>query len=93
MDDQRLNRIEVKVDKVLERQAEMNTTLAAQHASLDEHMRRTANLEERIVPLEVASIEDKAVKGRDYIWWGTIIALIGAFEGVHALLNWLGGSS
>lgn len=47
----RLDRLEEKLDRVAEGQTVMNLTLAAQHGSLDEHMRRTAILEAAVKPL------------------------------------------
>lgn len=50
--EQRLNRVEEKLDSVKDAIAEINVTLAAQHESLKEHMRRTALLEHRMEPVE-----------------------------------------
>lgn len=50
--DERNNRIEAKLDKVVDNIGSINTTLAAQHESLKDHIRRTEILEEKIIPLE-----------------------------------------
>lgn len=49
---ERDERIEQKLDKVVDHIAAIDTTLALQHASLAEHMRRTSLLEGRVDPLE-----------------------------------------
>jgi len=45
-------RIEKKVDKIGEDIGEIKVTLAAQHESLKDHMRRTEILEGKVIPLE-----------------------------------------
>lgn len=50
--DQQLMRIEEKLDKVADHIADINTTIAKQEVSLDEHIRRTNLLEEKVAPLE-----------------------------------------
>jgi len=52
MDDKRLDRIEDKLDSMVDHMSAMDATLAAQHVSLTDHIRRTEILEE----------ETKAVK-------------------------------
>ncbi len=46
--DKRLDKIELKQDAMVERQAEMNTTLRVQATSLEHHIRRTDLAEEAI---------------------------------------------
>lgn len=48
----RLEKIEVKLDKTLEHISEINVTLGKQHVSLEEHIRRTALLEAQMVPVK-----------------------------------------
>ena len=61
--DDRLLRIENKLDKIEESCDHINVTLAAQHVSLKEHMRRTSLLEQKIGPLEkTATIARSHVK-------------------------------
>lgn len=50
-DDKRLERIEEKLDKVVEHIGSIDITLATQHVSLAEHIKRTAMLEEQIIPI------------------------------------------
>lgn len=50
--DEKLQRIENKVDTVVEHIGNINITLAKQHVSLDEHIRRTALLEQQVKPIE-----------------------------------------
>jgi len=52
MSDDRLKRIEDKVDKVVDQISEVNITLAKQHVSLKEHIRRTALLEDKMEPID-----------------------------------------
>ena len=54
--DDRLKRIEDKIDHIGDQQGEMNITLAKQHESLKSHMRRTAALEEIVLPLHKRSM-------------------------------------
>jgi len=51
-DDKRLERIEVKVDKITEHIGSIDVTLAAQHESLKQHIERTNKLEEIVVPIK-----------------------------------------
>lgn len=50
--DDRINRIEDKVDKIIEKMAETNVILASQHESLVIHMKRSDLLEKKIEPVE-----------------------------------------
>lgn len=52
MSDDKLHRIEEKVDKVVDSIARIDVTLAAQHESLKYHIKRTDMLETDIKPLE-----------------------------------------
>lgn len=52
MDEVRFNRFESKLDKISEKQSEMNATLAVNTDQLAVHIKRTAALEERIEPIE-----------------------------------------
>lgn len=46
--EKRLDKLEQKVDKILEQQSEMNSILAVNTSSLSEHMRRTSALENQV---------------------------------------------
>lgn len=46
------NKLEDKLDKVIEQQGEMNVTLAKQSVILEEHVKRTNLLELKIAPIE-----------------------------------------
>lgn len=50
--EKRLDRLEGKIDKTLDSIAAIDKTLAAQHVSLLDHIRRTELLEAAIQPLE-----------------------------------------
>lgn len=80
-----LLRLDDKVDRVLERQDEMNVVLTKQHASLEEHMRRTAANEQALVLLR----DDLATHRANSVTWsflgkvgGTIISLTGTVLGL-----------
>lgn len=51
MDDRRLERIEKKLDDSNEHLASIDVTLAAQHASLKEHIARTEQIEKELQPI------------------------------------------
>lgn len=50
--DRRLDKIEDKLDIVSDKIASIDKTLAAQHVSLQEHIRRTNILENKLEPVE-----------------------------------------
>lgn len=52
MSDDRLNRIEGKVDKIVEHVSSIDVTLAKQHESLKDHIRRSDLLEQKLIPVE-----------------------------------------
>lgn len=81
------SRIESKVDRILERISSIDATLAAQHVSLVDHMRRTALLEAQIEPLKgQASMVKGAMK---------LVGLVAVFaaiaEGVAAIIELMKG--
>jgi hypothetical protein len=63
MEDQRkrLERIENKVDTISEKVSDINSTLAAQHVSLEHHIKRTDLLEAQVIPLRGHADELKGV--------------------------------
>lgn len=50
--DTRFDKLDQKIDKIVDKQGEMAVILAAQHESLKQHMRRTALLEDAIEPIK-----------------------------------------
>jgi hypothetical protein len=52
MSDDRLHRMESKIDQVVEKIGNIDMTLAAQHISLKEHMRRSNALERQMEPIK-----------------------------------------
>ena len=50
--DDRLERIETKLDKVVDQIGEINETTAKQQVSLDYHIKRTDLLEKKLEPVE-----------------------------------------
>lgn len=83
MDDQRIARIEDKVDDVQRTVGSINVTLAAQHESLKEHMRRTQLLEDAVGPItkHVSHVEG----GLKLL--GVLTVLVGVITGVFELLS------
>lgn len=85
MSDERLERIEAKLDKVNERLSSMDATLAGQHVSLKDHIRRTTLLEAMV----------EVLRRHDAMWAGALklvgigAMLAGIIEGTVALLAYL----
>lgn len=52
MDDYKFIRIDTKLDEVNNRLTSIDQTLAAQHVSLKDHIRRTEILEETVKPIQ-----------------------------------------
>lgn len=52
MEDERLTRIEEKLDRVVERIGSIDVTLAEQHLSLRHHIKRTDLLEATVKPIK-----------------------------------------
>lgn len=52
MSDKKLELIDNKLEKINERLGSIDSTLAAQHVSLREHIRRTELLEEDVKPIK-----------------------------------------
>lgn len=81
----KLNRIEDKIDKISDSIGSINITLAKQHQSLDEHMRRTELLEKIVEPIEKHVIMINGI-----IKLIVLLATAGAgSEGIIALLEYL----
>lgn len=83
----RLIRIEDKLDKVSDKLGSIDSTLAAQHVSLEMHIKRTDLLEAQIEPIKkhVAMIQG-ALK-----LIGLVSVAAGVVEGIVALLTYLKG--
>lgn len=81
MSDDRLNRIEDKIDKVLDKASSTDITLAKQSVILEEHIRRTAVIEEILIPIktkvDVATLVFKILAGS------------GTLGGVHGFLHYI----
>ena len=56
-----MERLENKVDKILEVQHEQNARLDVYNSQLGEHMRRTELLEKRVSPIEVQFLSFSAI--------------------------------
>lgn len=79
---EKLDKIEKKLDVVIDRIGSIDVTLAKQHVSLTEHMRRTELLESDIAPIKkhVAMVHG-ALK-----LIGLVAVVIGAIEGIVAII-------
>lgn len=72
-----LDRLEEKIDRVIEKTSSIDVTLAKQSVILDEHVRRTNLLEKKLEPIEKHVI---LMKG--------LMKIVG-FVGLGALLKFL----
>lgn len=83
--DLKLERIEDKIDKIGDRMSSIDTTLASQHISLQDHIRRTELLENAVEPIKkhVAMVHG-ALK-----LIGLVAMVLGGIEGIVALLTYL----
>lgn len=73
--DDRLIRIEEKIDKVIDRVSSCDVTLAAQHVTLKEHMRRTEALEQIVEPIR-EHVNTVAAFGKIVVWTVGAITLV-----------------
>ena len=88
-DENRLERIEDKIDKVVAHLGSIDVTLAKQSVILDEHIRRTNLIEDKLDPIEehVSSVRN-AFKTTKFVL--NLLALLGASGGVgHTILHYL----
>jgi hypothetical protein len=85
MSDERDIRVEDKLDKVMEHISSIDSTLAVQAASLNDHIRRTELLEAAVVPMK-KSYDVGASIGKILVFAATIGAGI---EGFILLTQWL----
>jgi hypothetical protein len=77
-DQKRLERIEKKIDEVADHVASIDLTLAGQHISLRDHMRRTAILEKEVAPI------------KKYVYMAQgVIGLLGVLSMLLGLLKYL----
>lgn len=83
--DDRIIRIENKIDTMADHVSSINITLAAQHESLKDHMRRTEILEETIKPI---TKHDHMVLGAVKLIL-LVTAILGGAEGIVAVMNYI----
>lgn len=89
-------RVEAKVDKILEKMGEVDKTLVLQHEQLATHIKRTALAEENIALLRTelkpiqkhVSFVEAAAKMAGFIVAGTA-TLVGLIAGVFKILEHL----
>lgn len=77
MSDDRLIRIEDKLDKVNEHLGAIDVTLASQHESLKEHIKRTSILEEELKPIKKHTVMTQGIL-KFLMYISGMMALIGA---------------
>lgn len=83
--DDRIIRIENKIDKVVEHLGSIDSTLAAQHESLKIHIKRSDLLEAQVEPLKThVAMVSGALK-----LIGILAMICGSIEGVVVLLTYL----
>jgi hypothetical protein len=84
----KLNKIEEKIDIITSRLSSIDSTLVKQSVILDEHVKRTTQLENRVRPVEnhVAMISGVTK------FIGLIAVLAAIVEGMVALLEFIKGS-
>lgn len=82
-DDKRITRIEDKVDKIIEKISSIDVTLAAQHVSLKDHIRRTEILEKEMKPVKKHAERVKITFGLI----GGVSVVLGIIETVLKLLG------
>jgi len=80
MDDNRLERIEVKLDDIVEHLSSIDVTLAEQHLSLKEHIRRTALLEQDLSPIKVHVNRVEGITKFVVIMMGAVAAVSAIIE-------------
>lgn len=80
--DENLRRLEDKLDKVSDSISSIDVTLGKQSVSLEEHIRRTELLEERMKPVEAHVI---FISGMTKL----ILAIATVAGAVAAILEWL----
>jgi hypothetical protein len=78
MDNSRLERIEKKIDDIADHLSSIDITLAEQHISLKEHIKRTVILEKEMLP----------IKRQMYMIQGAA-ALLGALGAIAGLLKYI----
>lgn len=83
MENDRGIRIEAKLDKIEERISSIDSTLAAQHESLKDHMRRTELLEIAIEPLK----KDSAMVHGALKFLGAIAVAASVIEVIFKLIG------
>jgi chaperonin cofactor prefoldin len=83
MDDQRLERIENKVDVLSDKLSDTNIILAKQHESLVHHIKRTDLLEKQIRPIQTHI--DRVQGVFKFVMFAAAVAAI--IEAVHMVLK------
>lgn len=85
MSEKKLEQIELKIDKLHDKINSIDVTLAKQHESLKDHIRRTEILEESLDPIQKHVLMTHA--GLKIV--SALVIALGCVEGLLALLNYL----
>lgn len=90
MSDDEMKRVHDKLDRLIDTIGEINVTVAKQEINVREHMRRTENLETRVLPLEtyVSSTQSNwafARSGAKFL--GGLVAAFGTIFGALKYLK------
>lgn len=83
MSDSKLDKLDIKIDKIQEKLSSIDVTLAAQHESLKIHIKRTDLLEKKLAPVETHVIAVHSLLKLV----GFISIIVGIIEGVFKIKN------
>lgn len=85
--DERLNRIEDKIDKLSDVQATMNNTLTKLTGIVDKHEQRSTNLESIVIPMKERDIEMQGVIRFLKLMGAFVVGLCAVAEVLHWLIK------
>lgn len=78
-----MNKLEDKIDKIMDSISDINITLAKQSVILEEHVRRTNLLEAKMTPVEKHVIMVNGVLK----FFGAIAVFVGIIEGILKIIG------
>lgn len=91
MESGRFDRLEGKVDRVLDRVGSIDVTIAAQHEVLKEHVRRSLALEQIVLAIKGERDSARAIRSAIYKFVGGVTAAIALLAGVSEIVSYLKG--
>lgn len=83
--DKRIERLESKIDQVLDKQSEHNSTLTRLTVSVETHEKRSTNLEDIVLPMKKKF--DMAEGAMQLV--GTIASSVGVIYGVIKIIEFI----